>query len=168
MTIEQFSKIYDQNFKKIYRFFYYKTNSIQDAEDMTSDVFLAFSENINKDEIKNYTAFLYGIAKNIFYKYIREKQYTITVDWETFDFYQYVENTSQNKSQSPDFQKRIVNCIAQLPEKQRVIAELRFIQKLSLTEIAIKLNKTMSYVKTTQNRAIKKLKSIVKNEKRKT
>ncbi|HOU76143.1 MAG TPA: sigma-70 family RNA polymerase sigma factor [Candidatus Dojkabacteria bacterium] len=167
-SAENFSQIYESNFKKIYRFFYYKTNSIQDSEDLTSEVFIAFAENINKTNINNDTAFLYGIAKNIFFNYLKRKKYTITVDWDTFDFYEYVENTFHKKVKSQSLDEKVKKYIPKLPTKQRIVAELRFAQKMSLIEICQRLNKSMTYVKTTQNRAIKKLKFIVENEERKS
>ena len=38
----------DKNFKKLYRFFYYKVLSREKAEDLTSETFLIFVEQIQK------------------------------------------------------------------------------------------------------------------------
>jgi RNA polymerase sigma factor (sigma-70 family) len=50
-----------------------------------------------------------------------------------------------------------------LPKKQRAVISMRLIEKLSLKEIAQKLDKDMNYVKTTQKRAIRNLKEIFAN-----
>jgi len=79
-----------------------------------------------------------------------------------------VENTFHKKVKSQSLDEKVKKYIPKLPTKQRIVAELRFAQKMSLIEICQRLNKSMTYVKTTQNRAIKKLKFIVENEERKS
>lgn len=71
---EQFSKIYDQYIEKIYRFVYLKVSSQEIAEDITSHVFMKGWESYqNNQEIKNFSAFLYQIARNNVIDHYREK-----------------------------------------------------------------------------------------------
>jgi len=71
----QFSKIYDQFIKKIYRFVYLKVNSQETAEDLTSRVFMKGWEvfKADQDKIKNPKAFLYQVARNMVIDHYREK-----------------------------------------------------------------------------------------------
>jgi RNA polymerase sigma-70 factor, ECF subfamily len=72
---EQFSRIYDQYIEKIYRFVYLKVNSQEIAEDISSRVFLKCWETYRDDQskIKNISAFLYQISRNMVVDHYREK-----------------------------------------------------------------------------------------------
>ena len=70
---EKFSQIYDQYIDKIYRFVYFKVNSQETAEDLTSKVFLSGWESFQTQEILNPSAFLYQIARNTVIDHYREK-----------------------------------------------------------------------------------------------
>lgn len=89
---KQFSKIYDQNIDKIYRFVFLKVNSQEIAEDLTSKVFLRGWEAYKKSQnptpntqhpIENPRAFLYQIARNLVVDHYREKGRTqiVSVDY---------------------------------------------------------------------------------------
>ncbi|MBU4274834.1 sigma-70 family RNA polymerase sigma factor [Patescibacteria group bacterium] len=72
---KKFSKIYDKYIEKIYRFVFVKVNSQETAEDITSKVFMRGWEVFKErgDEIKNLSAFLYQIARNLVIDHYREK-----------------------------------------------------------------------------------------------
>ena len=70
---EKFSQIYDQYIDKIYRFVYFKVNSQEIAEDITSKVFLKGWEAFQTKEVLNPSAFLYQIARNTVIDHYREK-----------------------------------------------------------------------------------------------
>ena len=56
---KQFSKIYDEHIKKIYRFVYLKVSSEDIAQDIASETFLkAWDKFKAGEEIKNMQAFL--------------------------------------------------------------------------------------------------------------
>ncbi|MBU3934558.1 sigma-70 family RNA polymerase sigma factor [Patescibacteria group bacterium] len=71
----KFGKIYDRYIEKIYRFVFLKVNSQEIAEDIVSKAFTrgwdVFKE--GGDKIKNPSAFLYQIARNLVIDYYREK-----------------------------------------------------------------------------------------------
>ena len=73
---KKFSQIYDQYIDKIYRFVYFKVNSQETAEDLTSKVFLRGWEAFQTQEILNPSAFLYQIARNTVIDHYRERART--------------------------------------------------------------------------------------------
>lgn len=162
-TSEQITEFYDLYFQKIYQYHYYKVLSIEAAEDLTGETFLAFAEQIKKKaEIDNPRAFLYGIAYRKLQDYLRAK-YKLpmaSVDLDSIQIVAEVDDFVQKqKTLAPE--EKIMLIIDKLPEQQREIIELRLYEKLNLQEICIKIGKDMSYVKTTQNRAIKRLKILL-------
>ncbi len=161
----QLSTIYDSEFQRIYSFFYYKTLSKDIAEDLTSETFLVLANILSGDSdkrIDNLKAFLFGIAKNVFVKYL-QKKYRGEIPFSNFsdDFEDYVDSFVVEKEKSEPLEDKLIQYLKYLPKKQAVVLELRFIQKLSLQEICEKLGKNMNYVKTTQKRAFKSLRDII-------
>lgn len=163
-STKDIESLYDLNVEKIYRFFYYKFLSKDRAQDLTSQTFLIFVEKAkHSHSIEDPVKYLYGIAKNVFLKELElqyKKGVTISFDETHHDFASYVENLEQ-KREGKTPEELLKPLIRELTEKQARIIDMRLIQKMSLTEICEALGKNMNYVKTTQKRALKKLKELV-------
>ncbi len=158
-------QLYKDNVRNIYRYFYKRTLSNDVSEDLTSTVFLLFTEKVTRSssEIDNYQKYLFGIAKKVLYQRLREKYKNkeINLGLEEMDL---ASKTSDIDLESESDQKysqyledRVKQLLPQLPQKQREIIEMRFIDGLSLKEITQKINKDMNYVKTTQKRGLHSL-----------
>jgi len=164
ITNEELVILYEANFKKIYRFFYYKFLDKDIAQDLTSDTFTSLVEatKTNPERIKNYEKYLFGIAKILFCEHLKNKYKEPNfVDFENIsDFEDSVTTTLDEFKEETTPEEILLKYIGLLPSKQRDIIELRLIKKYSLKEIAQKLGKNMNYVKTTQKRAIRNLKEI--------
>lgn len=163
LTEKEIKDFYNENFERIYKFFYFKTLSKELAEDLTQDTFISFVKIVkDQKDIENLRAFLYGIAKNIFLRYLKDK-YRGGIPFSEFerDFENYAEEYVENIQNKKTLEERASEFIKYLPPKQRLVIQLRFIEKLGLKEIAEKLNKDMNYVKTTQKRGIANLKRYV-------
>lgn len=164
MNDHELEQLYDKHFRRVYRFFYYKVQSKEIAEDLTSEAFLKFINIIKtKDDVFNAEAYLYGVVKLVFMQYLRKKYKdikTIPIEKEQ-DFGSYVQEFIKTADANPTAEELALPYIDKLPEKQRIVLKMRLIDKLSLCEIALKLNKDMNYVKTTQKRGIKNLRLLI-------
>ncbi len=58
--------------------------------------------------------------------------------------------------------ERALIYIERLPDKQREVARMRLLEELSVGEVAQQLQRSSLYVKTTQHRALKSLKLMLK------
>ena len=81
MKKRQFIKFYNANAPKIYRFIYLKVNSPQDSEDLSSEVFFKFWQDLankkqKREKIDNPRALLYKIANNSVIDFYRKKSRT--------------------------------------------------------------------------------------------
>lgn len=158
----ELKQFYRDNVDRIYKFFYFKTLQKDIAEDLTSETFLKFVQSIKADrEIQNHRSFLLGISKNIFMEFLRDKYKNPVVQYIELDFEIYIDQLSEKIESGATLEDRILPYIEKLPESQREVAHLRFIQKMSLKDICNQLHKNMNYVKTTQKRAIASLKELV-------
>jgi RNA polymerase sigma-70 factor, ECF subfamily len=154
--------IYDLYLEKLYRFFYYKGLSKENAQDLTSHTFLGLAKQMKKQvEIKDLKAYLFGIARNVFNKYLQKKYKEIPLSYFSEDFFHYVDDFLIEVDDSETVEEFALKYIEKLPEKQKIILEMRLIQKMNLKEICSKLDKDLNYVKTTQKRGIKNLKKLL-------
>lgn len=154
--------IYDAYVDKVYKYFYINCLNRHVAEDLTSQTFVAFVEKAGSRTIKDYKTYLYAIMRNTWAEHLRKKYKEAVDALESIeDFEAYSEQTI-SAYEDADIKGRAARFIEMLPESQRQIARMRLLEEKSLKEIAQELNKSMSYVKTTQNRAIKSLKRILK------
>lgn len=74
---EAFGRLYDLYVKPIYRFVYFKVNSREEAEDLTSETFLKAWDYVSRPEnsqkIKNAKAYFYQVASNLIIDFYRKK-----------------------------------------------------------------------------------------------
>ncbi len=161
MTLESLESIYNNNFKKIYKFFYFKVFDQQTAEDLSSDAFLGFAEYIkNGKEIENSEALLYRIAVNTFNKYLKRKYSEVQIEDSEINETTTINHFDEIKDDNT-FVKFVGKYIDRLPNKQKSVLRKRLIEKKSLKLICEELGKDMNYVKTTQKRGIKNLKEML-------
>lgn len=162
LTVDDVSFLYEQHFEKLYRFFYYKVLQQTEAEDLTSDTFLAFAKAVqDKKHIEDPIKFLYGVARNTFTVHLQRKYRENSTSLEGGNFEDFIAATNEQASQCDTVEELLQKYLSQIPEKQREVLELRFLQKLSPTEIAQHLNKDSNYVRTTQKRGLQTLKQII-------
>lgn len=160
LSQKEIINFYRENVERLFKFFYYKTLSREIAEDLTSETFISLVKILkDENEVRDTRAFLYGIAKNVFLQYLRNK-YQEGIPFSEFerDFENYAEKVVETIENKPTIEEIANEYIKLLPEKQRIVLHLRFIEKLNLKEIALKLEKDMNYVKTTQKRGLANLK----------
>jgi RNA polymerase sigma factor (sigma-70 family) len=154
------AQIFESDFERIYRFFYLKTFSKEDAEDLTSETFIALAKAIsNNKEVGDLRDYLYGIARNVFNTHLRKRYQLPTVSLDELP--EIAEEIEISVGKEYQLESIAIKLIDQLPEKQQLVLKLRLIEKKTLTEICLTLKKDMNYVKTTQKRALHKLKEII-------
>ncbi len=164
---QAFVKTYDLYFDQIYRFVYFKVASKEDAEDLTSAVFLKTWGYIQSKSIKNYKtlkSLLYKVARNLVIDYYRKKSAennNMSIDQENkLDFSDKEQNIHKNLERKTDYQY-IENKLLELKDEYREIIIMRYVDELSIREIALTLDKKNSNVRVTLYRALRALRKIV-------
>ncbi len=153
---------YDSHVDKVYKFFYIQCLDQQTAEDLTSQTFLSLIDaTSNGAEIDKPKKYLYGIMRNTWAGFLRNKyKHQMERLEEIEDFQAYTEEVI-DEYESQSVEDRALHFINKLPKRQKEIARLRYIDELTPGEIATKLGKSKSYVKTTHNRALKSLRKLM-------
>lgn len=151
-----FSKIYDQYIDKIYRFIFLKVNSQEIAQDLTSETFLRGWEAFQNSEIKNPRAFLYKIARNLVIDHYREKSRVQVVPAEDSKIIDPRIDLEGKAVLASDFEsiKRVLN---ELNDDYQNVLIWRYIDDLSISEIANLLNRTEGATRVLIHRALNAL-----------
>lgn len=160
---ESLIKLYRENVRNVYRFFYKRTFNKEVSEDLTSSVFIKFTEiySTQDNEIDEPRRYLYGIVKNTFMDHLREryKGNSISITEEMIESF-LTETEENTRDYAYSLELRLKQLLPSVPEKQREILTMRFIDKMSLKEICKVLGKDMNHVKTTQRRGLRKLQEL--------
>lgn len=159
--MQNLEQLYDTYVDRVYKYFYVQCLDRHLAEDLTSQTFIAFIDSTKKRQIDEQKKYLYAVMRHVWADYLRAKYKNAVSTIEAIDDFESHADTTVATFETMSLVERAAVYIDRLPEKQRQVAELRFVQGRSLKDIAAELGRTMSYVKTTQNRAIKGIKAML-------
>ena len=161
---EAFSKIYDTFIDPIYRYIYYRVNSVE-SEDLIEIVFIKVWENINhyKPKKRSFSAWIFRIAHNLIVDHYRANK--------DRNFDELTPNLpDQNRQHNPikNTQNVLDNnllkrAIGSIKQEYREVLIYKFINELSNKEIAEALNKSEGSLRILQFRALKALKKTLED-----
>lgn len=152
---QQFLENY-QNYKnKILNYFWYRVNFDRDlAEDLTSEIFLkAYDKYDQYDPGRPFQSWIFAIAHNHLVNFYRAQNRSTPLDA--------VINTIITDNQNIEDQidcQNIIREIADLPDYQKEILTLRYVNELNHGEIAEILGKEETTIRVAIHRALKIIK----------
>lgn len=155
----KFSKIYDQYIYKIYRFIYLKVNSQDLAEDLTSEVFVeAWESYVEKEaQIENVQAYIYRIARNVLADHYRKNTPPI-LPLENQELEDPEDPLSEQANAILEME-RIKKALLNLNDEYQNFIIWRYLDELSIPEIAQITGKTEENVRVGIHRALNALKA---------
>ena len=164
---KQFIEVYREYAPQIYKYCYFRVNSKEDAEDLASKVFMKTWDYLVKgQDVDNMRAFLYRIAHNSvvdFYKMnSQKKEHEMSIqnfDGETMDIPDEanIQASLETKTMVGDIRKSL----GLLSDDYQEIITMRYINDLSIAEIAEATGMTENNVSVKLHRATEKLKRII-------
>lgn len=155
---DEFSLIYDEYITKIYRFIFLKVSTPEIAEDLSSEVFTRTWKEFNRKEIENIQAFLYGVARNLIADHYRVKEKGTIVSIEgSFDIQDEDENL-QDRAKVDSDMEMVRNALSDINEEYQNYIIWRYLEELSITEIAEIIDKSEESVRVGVHRALQSLK----------
>lgn len=161
---EAYSQFYDLYINRIYRFVFFKVNNVHDAQDLTAETFLKLWQYIKEGkEIDNLNAFIYIVARNAVIDFYREKKKRQTESLEESDASELIDegkNLLEEQIIGSDL-KEVLAGLESLKDEYREVIALRFLDELSISEIAEVLNKSKGAVRVLLHRALQALKDNV-------
>lgn len=162
---DAFGSLYDLYIQKIYRFVFVKVSSKEEAEDITSEVFLkTWNYLLEKktERIDSFSGLIYRIARNTLIDFYRKKSSRVEFSLELFDDIgdrgSFVEAIDADQEIAT-----MLHALKQVKEEYQEIIFLKYIEELSIAEIAEIVGKSSVNVRVTLHRGMSVLKKIMNN-----
>ena len=158
-----FEDTYNQYIDKIYRFIFLKVDSKEKAEDLCSETFSRYWQQLKQGlKIENPSAFLYRIARNLIIDNYREKARVQLVSVENSNIIDPSLDLEEKAMLASDV-NMVKASLANLKGDYQNIIIWRYLDELSISEIAEMLGKTEGTVSVMLHRALKTLKNELKD-----
>jgi len=155
---KEFNQIYDQYIEKIYRFIFLKVDSIEVCQDLTAETFTRLWQELNRNnKIEHISGFLYRVARNLVIDYYRQRNKNPIVSADSVSIIDEKNNPHKKAEQSSDLEM-VKKAMNNLKEDYKDVIIWRYLNDLSISEIAQIVNKSESAVRVTLSRALTELK----------
>jgi len=152
----RFGDLYEIHFEQVYAFIARRVGDRNTAEDLTSDVFHKALANLPNYEFRGapFAAWLMRIASNAVADQLKHASREI----------QATDEDPPDTGHEPDLEAiehsaRLFRFVNQLPEDQRRVIHQRFVEQISIRDIAQQLGRSEGAVKQLQFRALHNLRN---------
>lgn len=162
---QAFESLAARHWERIFRLVYYRVNSRPDAEDLTQEVFIKALRKLKKlKEPDKFGSWLSTIAVNSARDFHRKRKFLVFLGGsdEAVEIAGQPEETKTDptalkKLEKKEFWLLVRGFTNTLPVSEKEVFMLRFMDQLSLVEIARVLGRSQSTIKTHLYRALEKL-----------
>lgn len=147
---DMFKVLYERYFHRIYSYCLKRTNNVQMAEDLSSEVFINVFKKLDSYKGGYFTGWLFRIAHNVVVDHYRKHKKVVAID----------NIPLQNESHMTNIiahQLFIEEILSELDESEREILMLRLDAELSAPEIARLTGKSANAVRVQIYRLLKRL-----------
>jgi RNA polymerase sigma-70 factor (ECF subfamily) len=156
-TGKDFSTLYTKYYPKLIYFISKICKDVQKAEDISTDSFIVALEKIDKydKEKAQFSTWLFTIARNLALQDLKIENRSISLDIEFDDegttLKDFIQETESNEAVYDVYSKKadvLKKHISELKEPYKTVIEMREIDRMSYKDIADKLNKNLSTIKS--------------------
>lgn len=168
---DAFVEAYDAYADKVYRFIYFKVGDALEAQDLTSSVFLKTWNYIRQNSVTDYKtlpALFYKIARNVVVDHYRKNSREETVALENSPEAEMIVDQGQDllsKAALESDLELIKEKLSELKDEYREAIILRYVDELSVAEMATILDKSAGNVRILTFRALNALRELMGEDK---
>jgi RNA polymerase sigma-70 factor (ECF subfamily) len=159
---ESFGKLYDYYFPKVYAFIVSKIQHADDAEDLTSEVFMKILENLPRFEWRGlpFGAWIFKIARNVLNDFYTKNSKHKTTDLDqAYGISESEEKVSPYlKAARKELEAKVNEIFKDLPDRELQVIQLKFFSGLSNREITRMLGLSETNVGIIIYRTLRKIK----------
>ncbi len=161
--VNALAEIYDHYEAKIYSYIYHRVGSQPVAQDLTSQVFLRVLEAIQYQRAwdSSFSGWLYRIAHNLVIDHYRRRGRDTQVPIDDLPMLPSHSEGPEHAAERALTAASLRNAINRLTEEQAQVVTLRFLEGLSITEVAELMGKTEGAIKAMQYRAVTSLRRLL-------
>jgi len=163
---EAYGQLYDIYIDRIFRFVFFKVSSKEEAEDITSEVFLKTWEYLcgNSREVQHFSALIYRVARNAVIDFYRSRNsHYRPTDEEQMEQIEDTRNMISEIDEKMDVAS-IEKHLSKIKDTYKEILLLKYIEEFSIAEIAEIMNKSKTNIRVLLHRAVKALKDVAGEE----
>lgn len=157
-----FLKCYENHSDALFRYCYFQVSDRETAKDLLQDTFTKTWQYLKDGkDIDNLKAFLYKVAKNLIIDYRRKKK-SYSLDAITETGVDFKSDIDEETKVTEDFDKEfVVSQLERLEDDYREILTMRYVNEMSIKEIADTLDMTPNNVSVKIHRGVDKMKKIL-------
>jgi RNA polymerase sigma-70 factor, ECF subfamily len=154
-----FGELYQRYVKRMYNYFYYRTGSHEDAEDLTARVFIRAMAHIENYDDRGvpFSAWLYRIAHNLVANWHRDNDRHKVIPLDEFLVSKVLTDAPDTLTEIKEEQELLLASIRRLPEERQQLIFLKFVERLSNQEIGEVMNRTEGAIKSLYHRTLSTL-----------
>lgn len=132
--------------------------SHDDADDVVQNVFIKVWKNLDgfKEESQLFT-WLYRIATNESLTWLRQKKDNLKVSFDDVSYGLSKSLEDDNFFKGDDIQKKLQQAILTLPEKQRIVFNMKYYDEIKYEEMSQILDTSVGALKASYHHAVKKI-----------
>lgn len=157
-AVQEFQRFYQENLGPIYRYVFSKVGNREEAEDLTSQIFIKAVRSVDIDRsAQSMQKWLFQVARTTIADYWRAHYKApahsldalLETGWEGP-----ADEGSEALNSRPE--ERVHNILQALPEHYREVLTCRFLLNLTIRDTALRMGLTEANVKVLQFRALKR------------
>jgi len=154
-----FEAVYNQYYASIYSYILKKIKNVQDAEDLTSEVFFACLKNFDRydSEKSSIVSWLFVITKNKLKNYYRGRKDIVSIDDDDNPIDFPSDDDFENSIYLSEMRTLINKAMAELSPREQKIIILKYYNGLKSEQIAEKVGLSAVNVRVILNRSLIKL-----------
>jgi len=158
-SLNEFRQLFDQYFKQVKNFIYYKLGDVDAAEDIAQECFVKVWENREKVKPESAKSYLYTIANNLTINQLKRQKVILK-------FLSRRSKLEHNKNpqfgmELEEFSQHLQDAVTSLSEKQRIVFLMNRIDSLTYAEIANRLGISVKAVEKRMTGALMSLRETI-------
>ena len=160
---KQFLEAYDKHSDAIFRYCYYRVFDREKAKDFVQEAYTRAWKYISAGkEVEDMKSFVYKIAHNLIIDDSRKKKAVSLEYIAEKGFHPSVDN--RQKNENAIFGKEMIEMVKLLEEKYSQVIMLKYVNELTISEIAEVLGETENNISVRLNRGFKQIKEILEKK----
>jgi RNA polymerase sigma-70 factor (ECF subfamily) len=156
---EAFGVLYERHVRRIYSYIYYRTGNHHDAEDLTARVFQRAFGHISEftDRGVPFSAWLYRIAHNLVANWHRDRSRRPTVSLDDRAASGVAGEHPEAQALASEEKTLLLDAVRRLPDDRQQLLILKFVERLSNSEVGEIMGRTEGAVKSLYHRTLTSL-----------
>lgn len=156
---QAFGELYERYVTRIYNYFYYRTGSNEDSEDLTARVFIRALKHIENYDNRGvpFSAWLYRIAHNLVANWHRDNSRRKIIPLDDYIVSSLPSDAPDILAESNEQQEELLDAVRNLPEDRQQLLYLKFVERLPNAEIGNIMDRTEGAIKSLYHRTLQAL-----------